>query len=694
MFGQNVAALADDVAHANNGFGALDQWMCDAPGGGPRCEMSMAGAPHRMLLLDPIVNGKRVHWGTVGVGFRRSSDGKSHWRASFASGECDVEASTEVFSATHMVAEKSTRFTAVYYPASDDVTLDEARVIVDGESYQLTKDFPRTASVRGNYAVDVAHADDGMACRAYWFEFASTTQTGEQRFSRYPEAGALMTTGELNGAKEDAVCEEGWDFEGMSLQKRAANNPLLADIDFTVTSTSRPENFLEGNDTSMNGRLADNSIAATEASRFSFRVENRGFRNQTEATIKGLAPEYQAVLSLVCTAPDSDAVLSNLALKASFANGTTMPLSGTTAGSGLVLTWTTPVLNKSESASLAFRVVTDANTPNGNIKCTATILTLRNSANNAVLEPELFDNGVNLNSTQTVIVERRTDIVVYISRSKTAVVAGGASPSNRIEIVVTALNKGPINATNVIVGLVAELAHDIVRSVAEQVSSGSVVASTPLVRTWTIGNLHVGEQVTLKESYDVLAGADEGEQGRVRAFLRSMTEQKIFILDDSYKTSINVNRALGLRLSHQLVVRTTLSNDLQERNDEVEFTLFVDNDGPSNSAGVTVELAFNTPKNVVLDHYESDGTGDLLPQQRMLIGKHGKKLLPEGDFYFWVAGKLDVGQRKRLKLIFKANRRHEGGSALQIGAAVVRKLTQEKTLLNDDDASLLVFQQL
>jgi hypothetical protein len=96
----------------------------------------------------------------------------------------------------------------------------------------------------------------------------------------------------------------------------------------------------------------------------------------------------------------------------------------------------------------------------------------------------------------------------------------------------------------------------------------------------------------------------------------------------------------------------------------------------------------------VFDHYESDGTGDLLPQQRMLIGKHGKKLLPEGDFYFWVAGKLDVGQRKRLKLIFKANRRHEGGSALQIGAAVVRKLTQEKTLLNDDDASLLVFQQL
>jgi hypothetical protein len=72
----------------------------------------------------------------------------------------------------------------------------------------------------------------------------STTRSGELRFSRYPEAGALMTTGELNGAKADGrTCNEGWDLEGLSLEKRAANNPLLTDIDFTVTSTSRPRTF-------------------------------------------------------------------------------------------------------------------------------------------------------------------------------------------------------------------------------------------------------------------------------------------------------------------------------------------------------------------------------------------------------------------------------------------------------------------
>jgi hypothetical protein len=427
-----------------------------------------------------------------------------------------------------MVAEKSTRFTAVYYPASDDVTLDEARVIVDGESHQLTKDFPRTASVRGNYAVDVAHADDGMACRAYWFEFASTTRSGEQRFSRYPEAGALMTTGELNGAKEDAVCEEGWDFEGMSLQKRAANNPLLADIDFTVTSTSRPENFLEGNDTSMNGRLADNSIAATEASRFSFRVENRGFRNQTEAAIKGLAPEYQVCSASCARRPTATPCCQTWRSSASFANGTTMPLSGTTAGSGLVLTWTTPVLNKSESASLAFRVVTDANTPNGNIKCTATILSLRNSANNAVLEPELCSTTASISTRRKLSLwsdaptlsctsaaarrpwwqaarARRTASSLSSPRSTRAqstppMSLSASWPSWRTTLCTLGCRAG-------------EQRH-------------RVVASTPLVRTWTIGNLSVGEHSDADESYDALAGADEGEQGRVRAFLRSMTEQK------------------------------------------------------------------------------------------------------------------------------------------------------------------------
>jgi hypothetical protein len=78
-----------------------DEWLCDA--NGARCEVTLAGAPHRMLVLDPFVNGQRVHFGTVGVGFRRGSDGKSHWRATFTTGDCDIEAKTEVFSATHTV---------------------------------------------------------------------------------------------------------------------------------------------------------------------------------------------------------------------------------------------------------------------------------------------------------------------------------------------------------------------------------------------------------------------------------------------------------------------------------------------------------------------------------------------------------------------------------------------------------------
>jgi hypothetical protein len=652
----------------------------------------MAGAPHRMLVLDPFVGTKRVSFGSVGVGFRRGDDGKNHWHATFTTGTC-VEAKTDVFSATHTLGEKSTRFTAVYYPSSDDVKLEYARVIVEDEPHMMTKDYPARHAVLGHYHVDVAHASDGLACRAYWFEFAHTTSSGELRFSRYPEAGALMTTGENNGALGGRTCNEGWDLEGISLEKRAANNPLLTDIDIQVTSTSRVENFLEGNDTSMNGRVEPHSIAATEAVRFSFRVDNRGFRNATEAAAKSLDEDYQVVVGVVCTAPSGGASIASLVLSARFANNTQMPDVGSTVGSDLVLTWTTPLLNKSESATLFFRIVTDSTTQNGEIECVASILSLRDSNNAAVLEPELFDNGVNLNTTQTALVERRTDIVVGSERSQRVAVAGGEGAARVIEFVVSVTNKGPINATDLIVGFVVELAHDVVQTTPLTPSNGTVVAQSPLVFAWTIGTLEVGETATLTVAYSALAGAEEGEQGRIRSYVRSLTERAIFIFDDLHKNSINVRREIGLQLSHQLVVRTILEDDL-ERADTVEFVLFVDNHGPSDSAGVTIEIAFNMPHNVEFSHYETDGTGELLPQQRQLIGKHGKQLLPKGDFYFWVAGKLNHGHRKRLRLVFKATHKRAGSSPLQVGAAVVRRLTQEQTLLNDNDASLLVFQPL
>jgi hypothetical protein len=323
----------------------------------------------------------------------------------------------------------------------------------------------------------------------------------------------------------------------------------------------------------------------------------------------------------------------------------------------------------------------------------ATILSLRNSANAAVLEPELFDNGANLNSTQTAhggaphrhcpARQPQPDGGGGGRRRRRAASSLSSARSTRAQ------SMPPTSLS----ALWSSWRTTLCRRARSRRAAAPWCASTPLVRRGRSARLRSASS-DADGGVRRRRGRRRGRAGRLRSFLRSMTEQKIFILDDTAQERHQCDSRDRLapvapnRCAHDSVGR------LDERHDEVEFTLFVDNHGPSDSAGVTVELAFNMPHNVALTTTRATAPANCCRSSACSSASTANNCCPRATFTSgWPASSTWASENDSNSFSRPTHRR-EGGSPLQLGAAVVRRLTQEKNLLNDDDASLLVFQQL
>lgn len=468
-------------------------------------------------------------------------------------------------------------------------------------------------------------------------------------------------------------------------------------LEYEVVGAHRIFNFLQSNDSSFRDVdvVVPNSIAATESALFNFTVTNLGFTNQTAADLSMSEQVFGAFVKITCTFPDpgtSGASVSQVALTATF-NGTRLSDDDvaaastaivTNGASDIVIDWTLPLLNISDSATISFIVDTNTAVQDGLIECFADIENLLDENQVQPSTPLLFENGT-INATESVPVQRRVDLAVALDVEQGNIIADGASS---IDVLVSVTNKGPVDCAGVEVFIRRETRSSVGSALLSGPTQGSFAGDT-----WFVGSLAIGQTETMTLRFSALSNQvpHAVRVALIEAQIVDSVERRIFTFDDQIQGSIDGERRSDFALTHQLIVRKKLLPDLT-RNDSAELTLFVTNNGPSHSDLVVVQIASRMPDGVHVVGHVVDGK--VLAQQRVIFEGRKAETVLDGEFHFWLAGALRVGQTSRLTVFLAPRGSRSKSAPLNVGAAISVKHTAPTIFINQIDDAVNIRQAL
>jgi hypothetical protein len=201
-FYSKSASLAENIAYGySDSFAALLAFLAD--GGAPD---HSSGDGHRRNIMN---GGLRE----MGCGYVRLS--RPYYVQDFGGGTPDF--STPVAGGSHLFLGGGTvSFFANYHDPGGQPP-QQATLVLDGEHLELLLDLGQPA--RGTYALELPGTS---SCRAYVFEFVDAAGTTW----RYPENGALATTGEGGCAVEyyeTGISVDGLNNVGLTLHQNVPN---------------------------------------------------------------------------------------------------------------------------------------------------------------------------------------------------------------------------------------------------------------------------------------------------------------------------------------------------------------------------------------------------------------------------------------------------------------------------------------
>ncbi len=196
---------------------------------------------------------------------------------------------------------------------------------------------------------------------------------------------------------------------------------------------------------------------------------------------------------------------------------------------------------------------------------------------------EIDGNPTNDSVTENTTVVRRADLEVVKTDSPDPVIAGGGVPGN-LTYQVTVTNNGPSDATGVALSEVLGLLPAGVTLVSVTPSGATTYAPpNAAVGTWTVGDLDAGSSETLTLVLTVAASAAAGVD-----VVENTTSVSAVNETDPNAANDSDNEKTSIVREVDLVITKTDDVDPVVAARQLEYTIEVQNLGPSDASGVVV----------------------------------------------------------------------------------------------------------